>query len=464
MEPGEMMLHAVRPTLFSATARPELVTATFLANLMSESLWALGRQIVHSAGRPSTTEELAKRMAALHKFVNGHFYHPTPMVFGRTWGLQERDRITKKEDMEANDYVMDFLAKAFEQTGKRFSFSPLMLEFLKMGAFPQYVYPTIDVILAHGHLLRDIPSRPRGMTSCLDECLLLAALALATQSCSPHDIVFLGSPLHYTLFLFPEGTNGYWFNAKREFFDAESWASLCRESGGSSNRELFYDKMYLYDRLISLRGYCIFPKGRSTFPAGLLGTLTGKIERFLGAALEWTRAGIDLALDDRSVEADEERIITAIDRCASGAEVREGLRRVMAQGPSPLALASMYAFRSVDVPDRGNYVSAALNDYKTYVLAATILGFEDALSLVRGIPGRESILKGPERIALPDEVMFFRAASEKERLLLLYTLLMHSPSFSEAEKAEAHISTDGEHWTLRWLGIEFHGCDLFASS
>ena len=42
------------------------------------------------------------------------------------------------------------------------------------------------------------------------------------------DIVFVGSPLHYTLYLFPD-EEGYMFNAKREFFRRQDWS---KQSGG----------------------------------------------------------------------------------------------------------------------------------------------------------------------------------------------------------------------------------------
>jgi hypothetical protein len=101
-----------------------------------------------------------------------------------------------------------------------------------------------------------------------------------------------------------------------------------------------------------------------------------------------------------------------------------------------------------------------LGGYKTYIRAAEIFNLDDALSLVRSIPGTVSILHGPERIALPDEILLFQTASDNERVLLLYTLLMHSPSSSEIEKTDIRVAAGGRQWMVRYGGMDFTGPDL----
>lgn len=462
MDPLKVMTQAVRPTMFTVTARPELIIAVLYTDLMSERLWRLAEEISKSSGKPSSGEALAKRMAKIHQFANARFYHAPPKEFARLWGLHERENIKDREDLAANDYAMDILARGFESAKQMASGVPMLLEFLKMGLFPEYVYPTMDVVLAHGARLQGLPHHPLGMTSCVDECILIAALALATQSCSLDDIVFLGSPFHYSLFIFPEGGEGFWFNAKRELFDERAWNSLCRGGSVSGAREAFESRMLIFDRLVTPRGYCVFPGGPITLSRERLKALMERLGGFLGLDPEQFAPEFNQGVEGAAeLENREARII--VGPWASGAAVAERLRDLIAENASPVALESMYAFRSLDVPHPEAYVKAALSGYKTYLLAAEASDLGEALEMVRSIPGRESILHGPDRIALPDEVLLFQTASDNERVLLLYTLLMHSTAFPEAAKPDIQVSSGSRPWKVRCGGMEFAGHDLLNS-
>jgi len=453
-----MITQAIRPTLFSVTARPELIIAILYTHLMSERLWQLGEEISKHSGRPSSQEALAKRMARIHQFVNGRFYHAPPMEFARLWGLHERENIKDREDLDANDYAMDVLTKGFERRKDFESSAPVLLDFLKMGFFPEYVYPTLDVVLAHGARLRHLPNRPLGMTSCVDECILIAALALATQSCNLDDILFLGSPFHYSLFLFPDGNEGFWFNAKRELFDEGAWRSQCHQGSVSDRREAFERRMLIFDRLITPEGYCVFPKGQMTISKKRMEILIERLGGFLGLHMEQMLPELDRCMEcAEALDNSETRTIAG--PCASSAEIREQLRNLTADDTNTVAHASSYTFRSLDVPNPEAYVKAALSGYKTYIRAAEVSDLDDALSLVRNIPGKVSILQGLDRIALPDEVLFFQTASDNERVLLLYTLLTHSP-YSEIEKADIQATAGGLPWMVRYGGMDFTGSDL----
>ena len=51
----------------------------------------------------------------------------------------------------------------------------------------------------------------------------------------------------------------------------------------------------------------------------------------------------------------------------------------------------------------------------------------DALSIVASLTGRDSIFGSRDRIAMPDETLYFNTGSDRDRALLLYTLLRCSP-------------------------------------
>ena len=50
----------------------------------------------------------------------------------------------------------------------------------------------------------------------------------------------------------------------------------------------------------------------------------------------------------------------------------------------------------------------------------------DALLIIAGITGQESIFGNRDRIMMPDEIIYFKTGSDRDKALLLYTLLQHS--------------------------------------
>ncbi len=450
----KMLVQAARPTLFSATSRPELITSLVFANLMSERLWSASRQIAGSSSASPSGKRPAEMLARIHKFVNGRFYHARPLEFARIYGLHEREYIADAADLEANDYAMGILARGFEQRMGKVSWAPMLLEFLKMGLFPEYVYPTVDVILAHRPLLRDLPGKPLGMTSCADECILIASLALALRCCNLDDIIFLGSPFHYSLFLFPEGGDGFWFNAKREFFEGGSWKALHGGGSGGNAKQAFEERMLIFDRVITPRGHAVFPLKKSTLSRVEVHALLEKMNRFLGMELE---------VDPDVQEKEEVRLrgpLPSIEGCTSGEEFSRRVREWIDVTRGPSDAACLYTFRHIDVPDPSVYVSAALNGYKSLLRSAEVSNLDDAVSMVSQIPGRESIFGGSSRVALPDEVLLFDTANGNERMLLLYALLMHSPAFPRSDKDAFSIGQASHSWSIRCLNREFVGADL----
>lgn len=91
----------------------------------------------------------------------------------------------------------------------------------------------------------------------------------------------------------------------------------------------------------------------------------------------------------------------------------------------------LYAFRTLDVPDTNVYLHAAMRDYTVKQLAKTITAIPEALAIVARIEGNESIFGTRERIQRPDETLYFNTGSDRDKALLLYTLLRQSPFTDE---------------------------------
>jgi hypothetical protein len=111
----------------------------------------------------------------------------------------------------------------------------------------------------------------------------------------------------------------------------------------------------------------------------------------------------------------------------SAAEFQSVIVALAEQHPDSIYEFALYAFRRLDVPHPQVYVRAASRDYNVKQLVQGITHLSDAISIVGSITGRESIFGSRDRIATPDEVLYFKTGDDRDRALLLYTLLQHSP-------------------------------------
>lgn len=414
----------MRPNLFTATGDPDLLTALILAHLMSPALWGLADRI--RLGHPGLPSASAEPVRAIQHFVNAHFLHFRPHDAGRIWGIEERERLTDPEERETVDYTLGLIADILDRIlPSEPQFIPVV-PLLAQGAFPQFIYPVIDLLLAGPRALPELPHKSLGVTCCLDECLLVAALAVAIGVVRFEDFCILGSPFHYALFLFP-GEKGFWINAKREYFDAATIAAAVAAEGRAGPQALFDDRIERCDRLVAPAGYCLFAAGRGTLARPHLERHAESLERLFGAPLAvsgMARAG---AMAAQPV-AGREAALARFAACRSAGDYEATVRAWAAGADDLLPECALLAFRHPHVRQPEIYREAALRDYHAWMRAAEVLTREDARAIVEGIPGRESVFGDSGRLAMPDEVLLFQTANERERELLEYTLLAHAPA------------------------------------
>lgn len=281
---------AARPTLFSAAARPDLIIALLLSHLMSPRTWALAARAVKHAA-----PEVEARIAAISQFVNRRFHHAGKFDFGRFWGLQERETLTDPVEQAESDYAMDTLLHCMPRSISDAPTIELMMAWLRQGLCPQYVYPPIEIMEALTAVCAGATKRTLGITSCLDECVLMAALAVAAGCCRFKELVLLGSPFHYALFILPEARPGVWLNGKRGMLTAAQWNGLHL---GATRQELqagFDEKMVFCDRLVTLDGYVRIPRGPARLPTPRMQEVAARLQRFLGLEISQAQAACELA-------------------------------------------------------------------------------------------------------------------------------------------------------------------------
>jgi len=412
----EFLIRAVSPSLFSVAQHPDLIMALILANLMSPKLWDLAQRIP-----PGDRAHPDDRMKRLHRFVNLNFYHPNPSEFCRLWGLYERETVRDPDERASGDRAMAAIRKALE-----FIHHPevnFLAGLLNNSTAPRYVYPTVDVILASTRTLKALKTPVLGMTSCLDECVLIASLALAAGLCKLKDIVFVGSPFHYTLYLFPTD-DGYLFNAKREFFRCADWR---KQSGGDpeASSRLFIEKLLVCDRIITPFGYCVFPDGSSSMTVGCMESTVKRISHFLSATPPELGQALDVVRQARATGlagADQIDALPVLSCAAIEATLLVGQKGA----GQALFEAALYAFRHPRVSEPGLYPEAALRGFRSFILSGAVLDPSDARDIATAVSGTSSIYGGSSRLAMPDEVLAFDTASPEERTLLENTLLRHA--------------------------------------
>ena len=183
--------------------------------------------------------------------------------------------------------------------------------------------------------------------------------------------------------------------------------------------------------------------------------LVEKMERFLGMDM------VSKTETEKMTEVPGSTVLPCMEGCTSGEEFTSRMKKLAAETGHPLAEASFYSARRLDVADPGTYVAAALTAYKMLLQSAEVLKVEDALAMVRNIAGRESLFGGDPQSSPSGRSLSFQQPPMKMNVpLAFYTLLALSPSLTAEEKASLSIDTEIEPWPVRFLDAEWTGNDL----
>jgi len=399
---------AVAPNLYTCTLHPEFIPALVTANLMTPHLWHWAEQSMAGVDRANPTAALQ----AIHRFLNKKFYHANGHEYAAIWGMQETRHVTDPEEREASEYAMRLIENA-----TRSPWAEVLKPLLHDGLFPLVVYGTVDVLRVHG---RRLGKRALGVTSCLDECALAVAIAIAAGVCCWEDVVFIGSPLHYTVYIrTPDG--GVWMNAKREMHTRTGWAEHCAGFEEEMRARELTEMIGAVDRLICAHGMSVFPKGQLSGCRDAVARAVAEVEHFIEARLH------DLS---PLPESGEEHGFAGWEVIARGAVnsadgVQSAVLHRARQGGAPILEAALYMFRHPEYCHAEILVDAARQNYYTFLKSASAGTSEDVHAIVEAVPGRESLYGTTGRLAMPDEVLVSGMASEAERELMRQILHGH---------------------------------------
>lgn len=398
----------------------ELIPAFLMANLMSPTLWAWRDEKNAFAGEGVLLSPKS-RLNHLQRFFHRYTFINLPgEPGGDPWGLldfseeQQRfgfefvGRIRREYDATFRKLLVDNPESQFGQI--------INQEYYKQGLFPRLKNEPLEVMNAFARV------DPEGKRA--GRCIglgMLWASAMAVWGRFPLDrIVITGNRAHMFVFL-DEGdghllNNTKWFSSTR-INNRSELSEFVREVASGTDTTFFY---------IPAVGMCHCPDKTSQIPyeritnlyAGLGGFVTNPIKHPNPEDIQFISPAqaIPNPLDHESSDSYQVAVLA-----------------LSAEHPDSIYEFALYAFRRLDVAHPQVYVRAALRDYRAKQLGQDIKSLDDALRIVADVQGRESIFESRDRIAMPDETLYFKTGNNRDRALLLYTLLQQSSLANESD-------------------------------
>ncbi len=405
---------AVAPNLFDVVLDPELAFTLILANLMSPRLWELRERVLESPESP---------VPHIHELLDHHFEHVSAARIAEMNGFFDLDVLEARDGKDAVEYARDTILKTIQWRVKRGTMKKddFALELFGQRKFPAYTYGTIDEAWACRRLLQGRKHKPLGLTCCLDEATIFAALALMLEERAVDNLVLLGAPTHYSAFT-SRADGLWWFYSKHELFSPATWSSLVAEHYGGDGQLAFDDRLPDFDRIITAFGNYELITGESSMPERRLAEMVTQSDEFFGFRPAQLRGALQrptqpvAGLDIAQIVADA--------ASASGAEgARTRVRQGALEEGNIAALRALYTYRTLDVPDLSVYLEAGRYSSQIGSLLPHIQTADDAMRSVAAIAGDESIFEDPNRIAMPDETVRFATGTSRDKALLLHVLL-----------------------------------------
>ena len=392
-----------------------LVPAFLLADLMSPALWAWRAE--KRAHAPDGSLLSAKsRLDALQRFFHRYTFTIMPnLPGGDVWGLMDFAEEEKRfpPGFVANiraQYDATFRRLLAENPGSQFG-QIVNQPYYKEGLFPRLKNETVEVMNA----MPAINPEGKRAGKCIGLGMLWAA-AMAVWGRFPLDrIIITGNRAHMFVYLdIDEGhllNNTKWFSSTRINNQSEL-SEFAKVVASGTDTTFFYNPAM---------GMCHCTSRTSQIPRGRATEMYKQIGGFVSNPLKHPSPEHTRYVDPHDPIPDPAEHDTPESYQREVAALAEEL-------PGSIYEHALYAFRSLKVTHPQAYIRAALREARARELGRGVRALEDALAIVRGVEGRDSIFGSRDRIAMPDETLLFNTGSDRDRALLLYTLLAHSPT------------------------------------
>lgn len=437
----ERLSRAVSLTVFELDlSRDVLIPAYLLANLVSPTLWkwrAQRRAFTSGGDLLSCKTRLSELQRHFHRYTFTHFPDEPAKD---PWGLLH---FSEEENRLGSSYIQRIRQEYDETLRKLLIDSPdnqfgqiINQEYYKAGFFPRLRNEILEVMDAYSSISPD----GKGSGKCAALAMLWAAALIIWGRFPPEKIVLIGNRAHVFVFLDEEDghllNNTKWFNRTRIQNSSELSEFVKMVTTGM-------DTTFFYNPSL---GMCHCTRKGSSIPLQQLSSLYKKIKDFLSIPLKHPDPG-SIQLVNSSLAIPNPLEYSTVE------EYQSAIFTLAQQLPGSVCDFAQYAFRRIDVPFPQAYVHAALRDYHAKQISKQIGSLEDAFNIVVSITGHDSIFASRSRIALPDETLLFKTGNDRDRALLLFTLLQHS-SICDPEMAIGFSDdTSYVYYDRKWIEL-----------
>jgi hypothetical protein len=411
----ESLSHAVSLTVLELDANPQkLVPAFFLANLMSPALWDW-RNEKRAVNEHGVVYSPRNRLNQIQRFFHRYTFTNLPdRPGGDPWGLisfDEEERRFGAEFVRRIRSEYDTTLRQLHVENPESQFGQIVNEpYYARGLFPRLKNETLEVMNAFA------TTNEEGKASgkCWGLAVALWAAALVVWGRFPLDqVVITGNRAHVFVYLDVEDghllNNTKWFSTTR-INNRSKLSDFVRVVASGPETTFFYSPSV---------GMCHCISRTSQIPHHQVKDIYRRIGEFVSNPLKHP--------DPEQIRYIEpsHAVPDPLDH-DSAESYQSAIHQLAREYPGSIFEYALYVFRSLRVRNPEVYIRAALREPNTTVLAAEVATLDDALSIVRGIEGNSSIFGSRDRIAMPDEVVYFDTGHEAEKSLLLYTLLRKS--------------------------------------
>jgi hypothetical protein len=413
---------AVKPNIFDGAADTELILPLVLANLASPRLWALAEKLkARLADFPDDGDPrgVSSFLRATAKQIDRDCKHVHAAEVSALFG--DLNLAHEKRRLGAN--IVDAALRSIE-TSARFRLAQGndrqvdLIEAIAAGHFPAFTYNNIDVIRAYRNLLQKKSAAPAGLTSCLDEVAMFAALGMTMPENVVYDMVILASPVHYTAFGRDGQGRAFWFHGKNRFYTKADWDKCVTEDYGGDPHAAFSDRLVIADRIMTIEGTFDFASGVCRITPDNLAVITRAMEDFFGAMPRDLASALT-----RPIHFAPPSTFAALYRRFLALETRDRFVEFLkAQALQPDIETDLVAasFRALEGCDPRVFLIAAR---ESRLRGLDLTSIDTVLNQLRALPHRDSIFEDRERMAMPDETLLFGGGTDRDLGLLFHVAL-----------------------------------------
>ena len=440
---------AIAPNIFDAHQNSDLLLLLVLGNLLSSRLWSLSARISQklqitqqtAAAASAPLPEPINVIRAIQREIDRSFTHlhqtDVNEIYGALNLTDEAIRLGQTSIEEEVKELKNFFSSNSSTIPGQVAAS--MSAGIEQDRFPAFYYANFDVIRAHRFLKGSRANAPMGLTSCLDETAIFAALAMTISPAIVKNVVALSCLTHYTAFGWNQTGESWWFYGKNKFFTQTEWQQIVDQEFQGDAQLAFNHKLRDFDRITSVAGTFNLKTGHTSIVADHIDELVDKLDQFFGCRLEQLHAGLQ-----QPRTSTPEVAIAPILRELLGTQSIEHARARLLNSDEEPCKQVLYSYRSLQINDLFPYLIVARNNPNCKNLGLTLKSLQDAIDIVKSLEGTTSIFEDRMRLAMPDETLRLRTGSDIDRALLLHVMVEHFLLATDNKTPTLSLITDSD--------------------